>query len=157
MKRVYAVGVVGTILVLLEGFFLSAFDVVVPSLLAIAILMVARYPAQPGWVVTVWLGLLLDLISMHVFGAYLALAVGMFVLARSIIGKGFEMSRFLNIGFVLTALVGVYMVWRALLLMPVGFSGGEALLLVQYGVWQIVFTWLVGFFLLRLLQGTMDI
>ncbi len=157
MKRVYAVGVVGTILVFIEGFFLSAFDIVVPSLLAIAVLMVARYPAQPGWIVTIWLGLLLDLMSMHVFGAYIALAAVMFALARGITGKGFEMSRFLNIGIVLAALVGVYMVWRVLLFMTTGLFSGEVLLLVQYGVWQIIFTWIIGFFLLRLLQGIMDI
>jgi cell shape-determining protein MreD len=156
MKRLAVAAPVATICILIEGLFLSGFDVAVPSLLAVAILLIVRYPFRPAWLLAIWCGLLLDLMSTQVFGSYMVLAIVMLVVARFIAGRGFEMSRLINIGLVVAALIVTELIWTVLLLASIGAVGVEMLLL-EYAVFRAVLTWVVGFFLVRLLEVTMDV
>ena len=156
MKRLAVAAPVATICILIEGLLLSGFDVAVPSLLAVAILLIVRYPFRPAWLLAIWCGLLLDLMSTQVFGSYMVLAMIMFLVARFIAGRGFEMSRLINIGLVVAALIVTELIWRLLLL--TSFAGlSVEMLLLEYAASRAVLTWVAGFFLVRLLQVTMDV
>lgn len=157
MKRIYATAAAATALVLIDGLFLSAFSAVTPSLFSVAILVAALHPGKTGWILSLWCGLLLDLMSLHLFGAYVVISVGMFVVARAIIRRGLEMSRFVNIGIVTLAVVGVQFGGQLAMRMTDGWLGESAPLLFQYAAWQAVFTVLVAFFILRGLRSIIGV
>ncbi len=144
--------VVATLLVLFDGFFLSGLNIITPSLLAVAVLLVLQYPVKHGWMLALWLGFLMDSMSMQPFGAYMILSAVMFLIAYIPFQRGLEMARFLNVSAVIAALVGVQFIWRIVLLLPHEWLGENTVLLAQYAFWQALFTMIVGFLVIRALK-----
>lgn len=144
--------VAATVLVLLDGQFLSGLNIITPSLLVVAVLLAFQYPLKYGWILALWLGFLMDSMSMLPFGAYIALSAAMFLVAHVLLQRGLEMSRLLNVGAVVASLVGVQFIWRILLLLPHEWPAESVVLLAQYAFWQAVFTIVVGFLVLRVLK-----
>lgn len=138
-------------LMVVDGWLLSGLNIITPSLLAIVILIATRYSLGFGWLLSLWSGLVLDLLSMQLFGIYIALSGVMFAVAYLILNRGMEISRFFTIGLVTAALVGTQLVLRMVLLFPWEGEGVGAVLL-QYAVWQTVFTAIMAFAIFKALR-----
>lgn len=157
MKRIYTAAALSTALILIEGLFLGSLNIVAPSMLVVAVLIAAQYPLRPGWILALWCGFLLDVMSMQIFGAYIVLAGGMFVMARLILARGLEISRFVNIVITVAVLTTLQVVWRMVLFISSSGLDDEMWLLAQYGLWQAVFTAIVAFFILRGVRSIMKV
>lgn len=157
MKHIYTVAVLSTVLILIEGLFLGSLNIIAPSMLVVAVLIAAQYPLRPGWILALWYGFLLDVMSMQIFGAYIVLAGGMFVLARIILARGLEMSRFVNVVITVAVLTALQVVWRIVLFISSSGLDSKIWLLLQYGVWQAAFTAIVAFFVLRGVRSIMKV
>lgn len=157
MRRIGVWVAIATAALVLEVLLFNSWHVARPLLLVPAILATSHWSGRRGGPVALWLGLVMDVMSMQPLGTYVLIAGGMFGLARWLRGRGLHADSMLNVGvFTLVMLVWQY----AILLILLGAQAGmsmEMLVVWPYMLIQVVLTTVVGFWCLRAARRIIEV